>query len=479
MQRLSHPELLKLAHESFVREDWISAARYYKEALGHDRENPAYLRKAALSLAQSNALPEAEDFARRACKRHPSDPDNWVALALVYQKLERGDDLQAALDRALRVDPQHGPAIHAKAKAYHEAGQPERAIAVTTEALSQSSPHPLAYMIHARVCRTLDRLDDGIEAARTVALDASLGHRYRLGANFELGALLDAKGEYDEAFEAFTRANAGMPPGPPLHADSTITTWTKEFYDSVPESGESSERPVLIVGVARSGTTLTEQIISAHPHAAGVGELVTLPQIARRTIAANLTRETLADYAREYLDVLEGRVGPGPLRVVDKHMYAEPTLGLVTRMFPNIRIIHSLRDPLDCCLSAFFQNFGANMPVSRDLPTLGRHYVAHRRIMDHWRDVLGVPILTSVYEDLVAEQEPRSRELIGFLGLEWDDACLRFHENTGTVRTASTAQVRKPMYKSSTQRWRRYEKHLGPLIAALGPYAEHAREVER
>lgn len=475
MRTPSHAECVRLAQDAFVREDWISAGRYFRQALRKDRDNPEFLRKASLALAQCSELEDAEALARKACKRHPNDPDNWVALALCYQKQENDEKLHEALDRALRADPYHGAAIHAKAKAYFESNRLDDAIGVTEGRISESDPHPLALLVHARVCRALKRYDDAIGAIERMLEADRLLPRHRIGALFELGSTLDARGEYDDAFAAFSRANAGMAPGNPMHADSVVSTWTRDMLAAMPDSGNTSERPVFVIGVPRSGTTLTEQIIAAHPQAAGVGELPYIPSAFRKTLSGNLTQETLARYADEYLAVCDERAGSEPARIIDKHMYGEPSLGFATKVFPNLRIIHCLRDPLDCCLSAYFQNFGANMPVSRDLVGLGKHYVAHRRLMDHWKQTLDTPILTSVYEDLVADQENRSRELIDHVGLPWDDACLSFHESAGTVRTASTAQVRKPIYASSTKRWERYEKHLGPLIEALGPYADHAR----
>lgn len=464
-----------MGRESLLREDWFSGSRWFKKALEGDRDNEEYLRKAALCLIQCNELGEAIDLARKACKRQPNDPENWLTLAFAYQKSDNEPEMHAALDRALRADPFHGASIHAKAKALHDAGDAEGAYAISRKAYEQADHHPLTAMIHARVCRTLKRPEEAINAVRPFAESDKVLPRHRIGALFELGASLDETGEYDAAFAAFSQANGMMPPGQPLHAESVIATWSRATLDAMPDSGSDSRRPVLVIGVARSGTTLTEQIIAAHPEGAGVGELPLLPNMFRRTMPTSLSREALAAYAEEYLGLLDARVGTGPARVVDKHMYGEPSLGMASKVFPNLTIVHCLRDPIDCCLSAYFQNFGANMPVSRDLALLGTHYVAHRKIMDHWREVLGRPIHTSVYEDLVADPETHARALIAHTGLQWDDACLRFHESAGTVRTASTAQVRKPIYTSSRQRWRRYEKHLGPLIDALGPYADHAK----
>lgn len=464
----------RLGREALAREDWTSAGRYFRKALEYDRDNIELLRKAAIALIQSNSMDEAIELAGRACKKQPTNPDNWLTLAMAHQKCDNEPEMHAALDRALRADPMHGAAINAKAKALHDAGDPDAAYAVSLAAYEQPGSHPLTAMMHSRVCRTLKHYPEAVDAARRHLDSPNLLPRHRIGLLFELGAVLDAVGDHDAAFEAFRLANGSMPPGAPLHADSVVAGWTRETLEAMPDSGNDSRRPVLVIGVARSGTTLTEQIIAAHPLGAGASELPTLPGMFRRTISANLDRPRLAAYASEYLGVLEDKVGPHAHRVADKHMYGEPALGMATKMFPNLTVVHCLRDPLDCCLSAYFQNFGANMPVSRDLTLLGRHYVAHRRIMDHWRAVLDIPIHTSVYEQLVAEPDARARALIAHCGLEWDDACLNFHESAGTVRTASSAQVRKPIYTTSRQRWRPYEKHLGPLIEALGPYAQHA-----
>lgn len=474
MRPPTHAQCVRLAQDSFNREDWISAARYYQLALKNDRDNPAFMRKASLALSQSSELELAEQLARKACKRAPNDPDNWVALSLAYLKQDKVEELHGALDRALRADPYHGAAVHAKCKALLESGLREQAHEISSKAAAEPDPHPLTLLIHARTCRSVKKHDDALAAVDRMLKGTDGLERHKIGALFERGSILDELGQYDEAFEAYARANAGMPAGAPMHAESVIKNWSLETFGSIPESGNDSARPVFVIGVPRSGTTLTEQIIASHPEAVGVGELPLMPALVRRTVSSNLTQAILAGYADEYLALISERGGTEASRTIDKHMYGESAVGLATRMFPNARFIHCLRNPLDCCLSAYFQNFGANMPVSRDLISLGKHYVAHRRIMDHWKHTIGLPILTNVYEELVQDQEPRSRAMIEHVGLEWDDACLRFHENTGSVRTASTEQVRRPMYSSSTERWRHYEKHLGPLIEMLAEYLEPA-----
>ena len=190
-----------------------------------------------------------------------------------------------------------------------------------------------------------------------------------------------------------------------------------------------------------------------------------------RTTPSNLTTDRLGEYASEYLEYLAMQLPNSPARVIDKHMNADRTLGMVSRMFPKARFIHCLRDPADCCLSAYFQNFGYNLPYARDLRTLGEQYAAHRTLMDHWTQIIDRPIYINTYEQLVDNPETKVRAMLEHVGLSWDDACMRFHESKQHVMTASATQVRKPIYASSKQRWRNYEKHLGPLFEALGEYA--------
>jgi hypothetical protein len=181
-----------------------------------------------------------------------------------------------------------------------------------------------------------------------------------------------------------------------------------------------------------------------------------------------ITAPALERIAREYLAVLR-RAAPAAERVTDKMPVNFLHLGLIALLFPGARVVHCIRDPRDTCLSCHFNLPGDNAHYSDDLATLGRFYRQYERLMAHWKAVLDMPILDVVYEDLVADIEGGSRRLVGFAGLDWDPACLAFHENARIARTASLDQVRKPVYTGSVGRWKRYEAHLGPLLRGLGP----------
>ena len=234
----------------------------------------------------------------------------------------------------------------------------------------------------------------------------------------------------------------------------------------------------------RSGTTLTEQILASHPLVHGAGELLRMDEIRISLhgltgenwpqCVNRLNRKTLDKLAQEHLDWL-GRLASGKARVTDKMPHNFVLLGLIDLLFPEARVIHCQRDPMDNCLSMYFQGFNANHVYANNLEHLGAYYRQYERVMAHWRTVLRIPMMDMRYETMVAEPEQSARKLIEFCGLEWDDRCLRFYESGRAVSTPSYDQVRQPIYKKSVARWKRYEKYLEPLKRSLG-YVEPAEE---
>ncbi len=437
-----------------------------------DKNNPDILLRLGQVLIASGFARDAVEVLQRCVKRKPNFPDSLLLLSQALMEGNRIDEMHAALDKALAWDPTHGACLHAKVTGYMNAGELELASEVLDRAKDIDQPHPLIYMSRAKLARAQKNYSAGIDAINQLLEHPKAFERHKRSARFELGHLYDALGEYDKAFEAFKIANAGHIQGKVLHAESMISMWTPEMLKALPVSSIETERVVFIVGMPRSGTTLTEQILAGHPQVAGIGECSLTGQMLRRRSPTSLTSEDMDSYAKEYLDLIDQRVGPEPTRVIDKHIGAERTLGFNSRLFPRAKVIHCLRDPVDSCLSSYFQNFGVNVPYSRDLAQLGKQYVAHRRVMDHWYEVLDLEIMQSSYEELVDDAEPRARALVKHVGLAFDEGCLKFHESRGHIATASSVQVRQPIYKTSRQRWLNYKKHLGPLFDELGEYAQ-------
>ncbi len=458
-------------NEAIKAENYGIARTMLTKSLDFDKDNPDIMGRLAQVHIVMGHADEAAELLERSIRRRPNHPDTLLALSHAYMEQGRVEDMHGALDKALAWDPTHGACLHAKAMGYINSGRPELARETLDRAGDIERPHALILMAHAKLARAEKRYADAIDALNRLLEHEGALDRHKRSARFELGHCYDALGEYDRAFASFTAGNGGHIQGKVLHADTVIATWSRDLLDALPPADTGSQRPVFIVGMPRSGTTLTEQVLQAHPAVESVGECPLAAHLLARKSPPSLTGADTESYAHEYLAMLDQRVGTEAARVADKHMGAERTLGLISRMFPGARVIQCLRDPIDVCLSAYFQNFGSNVSYSRDLRQLGEQHRAHTRIMDYWREVLDLSFLPSRYEELVADFEPGARRLIGHIGLDFHEDCLRFHESRQHVGTASSVQVRSPIYQSSTQRWRNYEKHLGPLFDALGPLA--------
>jgi hypothetical protein len=236
--------------------------------------------------------------------------------------------------------------------------------------------------------------------------------------------------------------------------------------------------PVFIVGMPRSGTSLVEQILSCHPQVHAAGELREISRLAK-DLGLNfedtdpdvsdsmLDGDRFTAASEGHLQSLRARAGDAT-RVTDKMPYNMVNLGLISLLFAGARVIHCRRDPLDSCVSCYFVNFERGNFHTFDLRHMGLYYRRYERLMTHWRNVLDLAMLDVSYEAHVEDPEGTCREILAFLDLDWDPACLRFHASKRYVKTASRDQVNKPIYRSSVGRWRNYEKHLGPLKEALG-----------
>jgi hypothetical protein len=311
----------------------------------------------------------------------------------------------------------------------------------------------------------------------------TISRERRSAAHFSLGRLYDRAGDYNRAFVHFQAGNNLKPSDFDRgeftrFIDDLINTFDVDFMRNAPCAHHGSRRPVFIVGMPRSGTSLVEQILASHPEVCGGGELEdirhiafgagawlgsshTYPRVVRELAAADC--DTLAAGYLKKLAVLS----PQARCVTDKMPQNFLALGLIALLFPEARVIHCLRDPLDTCLSCYFHDFTGYHPYAYRLEGLGFYYRQYQRLMRHWRAVLPIPMLDVVYEDLVADPEAGIRQLLAFCELDWDERCLRFYESERIVHTSSYQQVRRPIYKSSLGRWRHYAAHLEPLRRAL------------
>ena len=302
----------------------------------------------------------------------------------------------------------------------------------------------------------------------------------RMLLHFALGKACLDLGESERAFRHLNEGNrmkratfAYDPEATALWMASIPQVFTSALLEAKAGQGAASDVPVFVLGMPRSGTTLLEQVLASHPDIHGAGEMRHMQGLVDSLgsfpdSAAGLTPEQLAAMGAAYL----GRVAPlaqGRRHVVDKMPSNFLYAGLIRLILPDARIIHCRRDPVDTCLSCYTKLFTSEQAFSYDLAELGGFHSAYQALMAHWRAALPASHFLDVdYEAVVADLEAEARRILGFLGLPWDDACLRFHETERPVRTASVNQVRQPVYRSSAGRWRAHAAQLGPLLAALG-----------
>lgn len=458
------------------------------EAASAHAEADRWFEAGNAAFRQGDIVGAAEAY-QRAVALSPSHADAWLNLGAAFRRLERIEEAGACARRVMELRPDDPRALNNLANALSAQGRFEEAAGCYRQALELRPRDAEAYynLVNLRP------LDDGsseseADFARLSQLSEDLGRftAPEQGALlFALAKALDARGRTDEAFDAFNRANALH--RSTLHFDvasserlaaAIAQRFDPPLFARLKGAGSASERPVFVVGMPRSGTTLVEQILSAHPEVHGAGELSLLPGLVSRmrspggegypALATELSGADLQSLARDYLDAL-GRLGAPQQRVVDKAVGNFQLLGLIHLSLPHARIIHCRRDPRDVCVSCFTTRFSGGHPYAYDLGELGRYWRTYDRLMAHWRSVLPPGRIFEVqYEDLVEDPEGWARQLVAHLGLAWDDACLKSHDSRREVGTASFAQVRRPIYKDSIGRWRRFEGRLGPLFEALG-----------
>jgi len=425
---------------------------------------------------------ESEAPLRRALKLRPTYVDVHASLGMTLVQLGRLKEARDSYGKALRLAPRNSQSLVGIGQIDLLEGRFAEAEAACHKALEVDPRAPFAWAALARLRKMTPADRDWLRNAEEVA-DGGLSSTDESTLRFAIGKYYDDVGEYQEAFRSYRRANElqkvrARPYNSEAHArfvDDLIRVYSPEMMSAGLKGASDSARPVFVVGMPRSGTSLVEQILATHPAAYGAGELefwlsaVNKHEAAVR--AGPLAESIRQKLAGDYLRLLERR-SPSALRVVDKAPINADYLGIIHSVFPNARVINMLRDPIDTCLSCYFQQFSPAMTFAMELSDLAAYYRQHHRLAAHWRKTLPPGVILDVpYEELVAESGVWTRRILEFVGLPWDEGCLEFHKTSRVVNTASVWQVRQKVYKTSVQRWRNYEKFIDPLLPLerLGP----------
>jgi len=410
----------------------------------------------------------------RALELEPDTPSGHLQLSMVLRRLGLAGEAERSCRTALSKHPDFPAALSFLGELHADRGRFADAEALFRRAITLDRDFPSAWCgIALNRKMTLDDTDWVQGASALLAKPLPLRHTISL--HHALGKYFDDVCRYDQAFAHHREANELSKRYGARHSGARfdreklrrrVHAIIGQFDALRVHAGEPgavpSECPVLIVGMPRSGTTLCEQILASHPDVYGAGELTFWDRAAAKCVAAGRSGDA-GPLARGYLDLLRAQ-SPQALRVVDKMPANFMHLGLIHAALPGARIIHMRRDPIDTCLSIYFQSFANTHPYAHDLEDLADYYQEYARLMAHWRNVLPAASLLEVnYEDLVADQEAWSRRLVSFLGLPWDARCLEFHRSDRVVITTSKWQVRQKMHPASAGRWRHYRQFIGPL----------------
>ena len=503
------------------QKNYKKAEKEFRRALKASPSNLSYLNNLGVSLKNQLKLDEAKDcfqrviklkpdFAeaynnlgnihrnteyydnaiesfKKAVEMKPDFSDAHVGLGKAYREKGVLDEAISHLKKAIEINPGYAEAFLEMGYAYTSFGEFEKAAELYNQALSIRPDYGDALFALTRSKKYESSNHDHIDRMTTLLQSTQISENDKICLHFALGKIYDDCREFDQAFGHYQEGNTikrkSITPDKASQeklVKSSIRLFTTDFFSAHNGSGSQSDKPIFIVGMPRSGTTLVEQILSSHPHIHGAGETSKIRELSKilsqepgtkrgyPKCLQDIDPERIRRAARQYEDHISGGAPSDAIRITEKTPANHQHLGLIALLFPNARVIHCKRNPMDTCLSNYFQLFTVGNSFSFDLQEMALHYLHYLKLMAHWRKVLPLSMHEIRYEDLVNNFETEAVKLYDHVGLECKPEYLEFYKNRRSIRTASSWQARQPIYNKSVQRWKNYGKHLSPLKKALG-----------
>ena len=492
----------------------------YRDILRRDPNHVEATRLLAQIAAAREYYEEAELLLQRAVRNAPEYARIWLDLSSVQLKLEKHFDAVHSAEKLVELTPEIAESHISLANAQAKANLTELAIESYRSALRIAPKHPGAFMGLAHQLKTIGRQQESIEVYRqNISVNPRNSEPYWSLANLKtfrfedeeveamerllrdhslnditvvqlcnsLGLEYEGRKDYDRAFEYFQRCNDKQresqtydPIANEVMAESIKEVFSQQFCAQNQGHGNTDPAPVFIIGLPRSGSTLIEQILASHSQVEGTHELSDLPKIVRSIARKKRQGLRFPEIVKEFEPRAWRKLGDQYLRSTEKYRSGLPRFidknpnnfiyaGLLHLSLPDARIINARRHPLDSCFGSYKQLFASGQPFSYDFTELGEYYLQYQSLMDHWHQVIPGRVLDVDYEEVVADLDTEVRRILDFCELPFEQACLNFHETERAVRTASSEQVRRPIYSSSVNLWQRYESHLHELIEILEP----------
>jgi len=453
------------------------AAELAQVARRKSPNDPRVLATLGQALARCGRGREALVPLRKAVALDKQNTTYRFELAYALDEASRPDEALVEIDAVLQVDPMHDRAIQVRCAIHRHTGRAAEGWAWLEPRLA-SLPHTPAIALAAAALLPAKHPPDAVLArVRDAITSTTTKTAERRSLFYALAKALDRAGQHDEAFAAAESANRLFPPSDLTQHEKLLARMTPEILATIEPATIDASLAVLVCGMPRSGTTLTEQILAAHPRAATVGESPTLGFLIRTALThaeehGFVPAELSTKLAKQYLKHLredglpDGRKAD---RVIDKMPQNLMYLGVVDKLLPGCRVVRCVRDPRDIALSCYMQDFNVAHPYRSTFESLADELLRHHAVAIRWKQETTLAIYESSLEALTADPGPGARAIVEAAGLEWDDACLRFHESAGHVRTASVDQVRSGINTKGHGRWRHYEKQFAPLFERLTP----------
>jgi tetratricopeptide (TPR) repeat protein len=526
---------LALAAEHQKEGRWEEAERLYREVLRDDPTNVDAMRLLGNIAMQTGRIFHAERLFRRAVSNAPDFAMANIDLGLALKKQSRLEEAIDQFRQALRLEPDNVQAHYLLGSSLSLAAQTYEAVKAYKKVLELAPKHSGAMLGLGHVLKTVGQQEEAIEAYRncirhkphngeiywslanlkTYRLtdddihemksrvgdgdtpDEKVSEESRVNFLFALAKAYEDRGDFGQAWEYYHQGNHCRrmmevydPVRDEVMNDEIIEVFNRDFLSENSGLGHPSAEPIFVVGLPRSGSTLIEQILASHSQVEGTSELPYIGSVAtslnrNRADGINyphavreLEEEHFKRLGRDYLELAQIHRTEGRPFFIDKMPNNFPSVGFIHLILPNAKIIDARRYPLDSCLSCYRQLFARGQSFTYDLTEIGEYFLQYHRLMDHWHDVLPGRCLTVQYEEVVTDFENQVRRLLEYCELPWEDACLSFYETERPIRTASSEQVRQPVYRKSVNFWRNYEDHLAELIEVLEPVLPHYRKYE-
>ncbi len=420
---------------------------------------------------------------KESLKQNPRIEKSLMWLSAHYQTLGDFDNALHFISEALKLSPKSPSLLSIYANLLTILGKKDEAYKVVRGLIDRDKYVPFTLFVYSLLCPKLGETDELVQLSKQLINSSGISDADKRMLGYALGKSYDAEGDYDTAFQYYTLANNLHSGKYSVESYAALTQEIIDLYDkdytaTLPVNLEQQYSPIFIIGMPRSGTTLVEQILSKHSKVYAAGELAYIVDIVRNlsgtaatdNLHLELIRQFQADdfkiRADEYMRRTD-ELSAGAERVTDKLPSNYLYLGLISQMFPQAKIIHCTRDPRDTCLSIYFQDLGTYHAYGSSLSDTAHVYAEYKRLMDHWKDVLKIPILDVCYEDVVEDLRSNVEQMLDFCGLDWEQGCLEFHQSDRKVATSSFDQVKQPIYKKSAGRWQNYKQHLTVLEQML------------